>query len=387
LSCFTYFSINQFYILSNQLINKERKEEDRDGGGTVKILGAGIAGLTAAINLAEAGFHVTVYEKAPSVGNRFCNDFQGLENWSDEKDALELLEGLSIETNFWNRGVNEVLVYTDFKKEFVVRGKQSLFYLVERGPENSLEENLKNQALNAGAKIIFNSNVSEGDCDIIATGPVGRKPFAIAKGIVFDTNAEDSATLVLNDKLAFKGYSYLLVAGGKATLASVVCGDFSRANNCFESTLRVLRKRRKLRIRNPRSFGGYGAFALNKSNSHNGKLFVGEAAGFQDFLLGFGMKHAFISGWLAAKSLIEGVDFEREWKRLLAGKMKASVSNRLLLELFGMRGYNYLVSQAANSKEPREWLRRFYACGFGKRLLFPFAGLKLWRLRKGRKGA
>ena len=84
--------------------------------GEIKILGAGISGLTASINLAKEGFDVTVFEKSSSVGSRFHSDFQGLENWSDETDALEILKSLSLKTNFWNKGFKDATIYTDLQK-------------------------------------------------------------------------------------------------------------------------------------------------------------------------------------------------------------------------------------------------------------------------------
>ena len=55
----------------------------------VRILGAGPAGLAAAINLAHAGFPVEVFEKRHDCGARFHGDLQGLENWSRPTDALD----------------------------------------------------------------------------------------------------------------------------------------------------------------------------------------------------------------------------------------------------------------------------------------------------------
>ena len=185
----------------------------------IKILGAGISGLTAAINLAKEGFDVTVFERASSVGSRFHNDFQGLENWSDDTNALEILKKMSIKTIFGTKVIMRISIYTDLQKEFVAKDVDDLFYLVQRGPKNSLDENLKNQAYDAGVKIKFKSKKAENECDIIATGVYGKKPVGIVKGIVFNTDSEDSIVLILNDKLAFKGYAYLLIADGRATLA------------------------------------------------------------------------------------------------------------------------------------------------------------------------
>jgi phytoene dehydrogenase-like protein len=48
----------------------------------IKIMGAGISGLSAAINLATAGYNVDVFEKRSDCGLRFDRDINGLENWS-----------------------------------------------------------------------------------------------------------------------------------------------------------------------------------------------------------------------------------------------------------------------------------------------------------------
>jgi flavin-dependent dehydrogenase len=340
--------------------------------GEIKILGAGISGLTAAINLAKGGFEVTVFERASSVGSRFHNDFQGLENWSDDMDALEILKELSIQTSFWNKGFNEVSIYTDLKKEFIAKNANNLFYLVERGPQNSLDEDLKNQAFDAGVKIKFNSKKEE-ECDIIATGVSGKKPAGIVRGIVFDTDSEDSIVLILNDKIAFKGYAYLLIADGRATMACVVLKDLSRANLYFENSLKSFTKLKRMTIKNEKSFGGYGTFSLNKSNIQNQKLFVGEAAGFQDLFLGFGMKYAFLSGYIAAKSIIEEKSYDRLWKELFLNKLMASASNRLIYEISGERGYNYIANQLGKSKNPKLWLKNHYNFGSIKKLIYPLA--------------
>jgi flavin-dependent dehydrogenase len=340
--------------------------------GEIKILGAGIAGLTASINLAKGGFDVTVFEKSPSVGSRFHNDFQGLENWSDETDALKIFKNLSLKTNFWNKGFKKASIYTDLKKEFIAKDKDNLFYLVQRGPEDSLDENLKNQALDAGVEIEFNSKMARDECDIIATGVSGKKPVGVVKGIVFDTDSEDSIILILNDKFAFKGYSYLLVADGKATLACVVIKDLSKANLCFKNSFQAFSKLEKFKIENKRSFAGYGTFAMNESNKQNQKLYVGEAAGFQDLFLGFGMKYALLSGYAAAKSIMEEKDYDTIWRDLFLDKQKASAANRLIYEISGVWGYNYIANRLSNSKSPKLWLKDHYSFSLSKRLIYPF---------------
>jgi flavin-dependent dehydrogenase len=341
--------------------------------GEIKILGAGIAGLTASINLAKAGFDVTVFERSQTVGRRFHNDLQGLENWSDETDALEILKNLSLKTDFWNRGFKEATIYTDLQKEFIARDADNLCYLVQRGPIDSLDESLKNQALDAGVKIIFNAKADRKECDIIATGVSGKRSVGLVKGIVFDTDLEDSAILLLNDKFAFKGYSYLLVADGRATMASVVIRDLSKSNLCFKNTLEAFSKLEKnFKIENKRSFAGYGTFAVNDSHRQDQRLFVGEAAGFQDLFLGFGMKYALLSGYAAAKSIVEQEDYDKICRELFSDKQKASAANRLIYELSGQRGYNHIADRLSNSRSPKSWLKDQYSFSLIKRLIYPF---------------
>lgn len=66
----------------------------------VTTVGAGPAGITAAISLAAIGYGVNLYEQNNEVGLRFKGDFQGLENWSDEEDTLKILSRIDIKINF-----------------------------------------------------------------------------------------------------------------------------------------------------------------------------------------------------------------------------------------------------------------------------------------------
>ena len=153
----------------------------------VIILGAGPSGLTAAINLARSGFLVEVYEKRDEAGKRFHGDLQGLENWSDAADTLAQFQDMNIRINF---------DYCPYKDLSLTNGEELLhfschkpaFYLVKRGTMSaSLDQGLKEQALDAGVNIFFSSSRSEEEADIIATGPGSGGFLGIAKGFTFTT--------------------------------------------------------------------------------------------------------------------------------------------------------------------------------------------------------
>src|SRR5262245_66677095 len=69
---------------------------------TISIAGAGPAGLTAAINLARAGYEVVVHEQHPDVGMRISEDFQVIENWSSGDDPLHTSTILPVTPPFPN---------------------------------------------------------------------------------------------------------------------------------------------------------------------------------------------------------------------------------------------------------------------------------------------
>jgi len=88
-------------------------------------------------------------------------------------------------------------------------------------------------------------------------------------------------------------------------------------------SIEAFSKLKGLKIENRRSFVGYGTFAMNVSNKQDGRLVVGEAAGFQDLFLGFGMKYALLSGYAAAKSIMEEKDYDMVWRELVLDKQKS----------------------------------------------------------------
>jgi len=96
---------------------------------------------------------------------------------------------------------------------------------------------------------------------------------------------------------------------------------------------------------------------------------------FQDCLWGFGMRYAILSGYLAAKSFIGGLDYDMLWKRELKPMLETLLINRYLFEKSGHRGYRYLTKKFAKGN-PCDLLRRHYNYSFLKYLLMPIAKRK-----------
>lgn len=72
---------------------------------SVKIIGAGVAGLTAAAELVEHGFDVTIYDKADEIGAASCSWYAGgmLAPWCERESAEEPVARLGQEAaNWWD---------------------------------------------------------------------------------------------------------------------------------------------------------------------------------------------------------------------------------------------------------------------------------------------
>ncbi|MDX1612712.1 MAG: NAD(P)/FAD-dependent oxidoreductase [Candidatus Promineifilaceae bacterium] len=346
----------------------------------IRIAGAGPSGLTAAINLARAGYAVEVFEKRPDTGKRFHGDIQGLENWSDEEEILDALARMNIAINF-DCDPFLKLIITNGQKTRVSHYDTPLCYLVKRGANpGTLDQGLKQQALEAGAKLHFGQALPLEEADIAATGPISKEIFAVDKGIVFQTDYEDTNVFLLNDDAAYKGYSYLLITKGYGCLCTVLFDRFTDLDDNYEAAKRMLLDMFDFDIRQPQDVAGVGCFSTRNVYQRDNTLFVGEAAGLQDLMWGFGIKTAVESGYLAARCIIEGKDYRTEAERLFGPRLKATLVDRWLWEIIRFKDYQLVVSDSLNKGGRRAFdLSFLYNFSPLHRLAYPVAR---WAMRR-----
>jgi flavin-dependent dehydrogenase len=342
---------------------------------TIEIVGAGPAGLSAALTTARQGGHAIVFERHADVGQRFHGDFQGLENWTTDLDVLEELESLGIQPTFEHTPFSELVLYDPHGREHLIRTERPFWYLVRRGPEaGTLDQSLKAQALAAGVEIRFDTLREHlPDGGIVAHGP--RRVDAIAVGYVFDCDRADGAFAAVSERLAPGGYSYLLICGGKATIASCLFSDFHNEGRYLERTVDFFRDHVGFQLANARRFGGYGNVGPVGVPRKGKMLYVGEAVAFQDALFGFGMRYAMLSGHLAAGAIMGGrpEDYDRLVADRLGATMRTAVVNRYLYEKLGDRGYAHLSGRVDRTQNVRAWMKRSYGPGRLRSLLYPLA--------------
>lgn len=350
---------------------------------SVHIVGAGPAGLAAAIAVARTGGEARVSERHARVGTRFHGDFQGLENWSTEGDVLEDLGGMGIKPTFDHTPFHECTFFDAEGREHLCRSSRPLWYLVRRGAEaGSLDRSLEAQAASAGVAIEYGATVKRlPEGGIVAHGP--RRIDAIAVGYVFETDRADGAFGAVSERIAPGGYAYLLIRGGRATVATCIFDDFHNEGTYLERTLDLFREKIPITLRNERRFGGFGNMSYEPVLRRGRRLMAGEAAGLQDALFGFGMRYAMVSGHLAGTAFARG-DLDRyaaDCRSRLLRPVRVSAVNRYLYERAGDRGYRHMLEGLCRG-DARSWLRRHYRGHWWASLIYPLASREARRRQR-----
>ncbi|MBX3272235.1 MAG: NAD(P)/FAD-dependent oxidoreductase [Sandaracinaceae bacterium] len=339
----------------------------------VQIAGAGPAGLTCAIVLARAGVGVDVHERRERLGHRFCGDYHGVENWSADEDVAEALARWGIERRFLFEPVRSVLL-SNGRRVATVASERPVFYLVARGDgPGSLERGLAEQAQALGARLHLGSAVAPERADVVATGPDPKHRFCVETGIRFRTSSPDVAVGLVHPRAAHRGYAYLLVHEGWGCLCVVCFGGFDRAKEQLSIAQAILTRQLGLDVRDAAPLGGYGSFRLHPELGAPRRPRVGEAAGLQDFVWGFGIHKAMASGALAAESLLASSDYVAAAGATLAPQQPLGVVNRFLWEATAYVGFGAYLRAIERSSRPLGPLRSAHAPRLSHRLLLPLA--------------
>ena len=324
---------------------------------SVKILGAGIAGMSAANFLAQSGYKATVYEKCNFVGGSRDGDYEGIENWIFSENVSDFIKKIGFnDKKITKYPVDEFLVHTDSASPILIKNNLPFFNLVKRGStKECIDYQLYEECLKNNVRFVFNSKKTD-HIDIYATG--SKKAAAYVNGINFKTNAKNQSHLLLGSSFAPKGYAYMLIVNGEGTIATV----FKKSKIKNKNPLRLCTNYfadRNVKFENIKFFGGKGSFNYRKTKlSH--PYSVGEAGGFQDFLFGFGMRFSMLSG-VAASKMISGFKVSAYSDlKLLRNKMRLSFFNRKLYERLSDKQMFKVALKFSDASEPLSILENAY---------------------------
>ena len=346
----------------------------------IRIAGAGPSGLAAAIALARAGRVAVVHEAKRDVGMRFIGDLQIIEGSSEREPVPAFLERIGVERNFYFRPATYATFYDASDARRTIRSGEPYGYFIRRGvEEGTLDRGLLAQARALGVNVIFNSRLAPEEADIVATGPAS--PDGLAREMTWKTAEDERIDVFFNHHLSPGGYSYLFILDGIATFGCAIVADFKKIDDYFEHSLAAAQRLHGFTIpAETRTGYSYMNFHLKRQATKGGARYVGEAGGFQDYLFGLGIRYALTSGWLAARSILEGRDFDELWTGELGPKQETSLVNRFLYEAGGNTGLAVFVRQAAKAKDFRSYLSGWHARRWWKSLLSPVVR-RVWKHR------
>ncbi len=216
------------------------------------------------------------------------------------------------------------------------------YYLVARGGgPGTLESQLLRQALEAGARVRYGRRASPREADIWAVGAPRGKVNMVAAGYRFareGSNLPDDEIHSLFDTAVAPG-GYFCVLPGPVWHSVYSC---AWGNLGFQSLLDRVDRALRLGwveelVGHARRVGrifGKGYFADNPyvGLSANRPLVVGEAAGIQDAVGGFGIRYAVASGALAARAVLEGKDYLESLKAEFKDDFEIAMRGRAWLD-------------------------------------------------------
>lgn len=346
----------------------------------IRIAGAGPSGLAAAIALAKGGRAVEVHEAKSDVGKRFIGDLQIIESASESEPVPAFLDRIGIAHNFYFRAADQATFYDHRHRARTIRSGMPYGWFIRRGAEEgTLDRGLLAQARQHGATVIFNSRLAAEASDIVATGPA--TPDGLAREMTWRSDEPERIDVFFDHRLSPGGYAYLFILDGIATFGCAIVADFKRIDDYFDRSLAAAQRLHRFAIpAETRTGYSYMNFHLKRHATASGARFVGEAAGFQDYLFGLGIRYALTSGWLAARSILESRDFDELWTAELGRKQETSLVNRFLYEMGGNFGLSMFVRRAAGARDFRNYLHGWHERRWWKSLLSPVVR-RVWRHR------
>ncbi len=285
----------------------------------IKILGAGVSGLSAAIALAKNRYKVEVFEKSLHAGGRFKRDFQSLRNFGNKNiEPIKEFEKLGFYIKPYKK-LMRIVRYSRSHSFEVVSDNKPIYYLVLRGEnKNSIDSQLANLAVNQGANINYNIKLNINEADIVATGPSQADSFAYG-GVYEDTKIDNTGYVFLDKNYSPDGYFYVLPGEKKGEAVVVNCAGDSTVGVQILKTFynKAIQENEILKdlldgATRKTVQGAIGCRTLLDRPYQHGRYYVGEAAGLQDVTAGFGIRYAVISGYLAAQSILTGEDYNEK---------------------------------------------------------------------------
>ena len=163
---------------------------------------------------------------------------------------------------------------------------------------------------------------------------------------------------------------------GRGTLSVVLTRRFKDARARLADAVRAFERLGPMDMTDVHAGGGTGGSLDAFRRPMIGPPSLGEAAGFQDYLWGFGIRHALHSGDVAARAFAGGNDYAEAAAGEIMPLIRASLRLRALYDRVGDRGDRMLIRHLATAGDPGTVLRRAYAVAGVQARFRPLASVR-----------
>src|SRR5439155_8525118 len=126
---------------------------------------------------------------------------------------------------------------------------------------------------------------------------------------------------------------------GRGTIGFGTTAPQSDLNQIVDRVVAGFRSQVRFDLEAPQYFVAAGTFGLPQTAQRDGRLYVGEAAELQDPLFGFGLRMSMTTGYLAARSILDGRDYDSLWQAQLTPQLHAAAVHRMLFQTMGNMRY------------------------------------------------
>lgn len=306
----------------------------------IKILGAGISGLVAGIILAKNGYKVEIFEKRSRIGSYFEKSIHCLRNYLYDYDVIDEYKRLGINISNIYPIFKEFRFSPTLKYVEIYSKDKPLFYNFIRGYKDkySLDNELLKTAENYGVKINFNCDMDlkNKEINIVATGASSINIIGYGRHYKKKFNSKIPIYYFLDNRYAPQGYVYITPFLNEFSLVittpKIKNKDLlkKRFNTLLENNNIIKKILKNTEFKN--EIFGYASFNIPENAIKANKLYIGEAAGFLDAATGFGVHYAIISGYLAAKAIINNENYNKLWKQYFKQELKVRYLKRMQLQ-------------------------------------------------------
>ncbi len=313
--------------------------------------------------LAESRFSVEICEARNSIGPPSVPHTEGLRNYGSI-DALEELRGFGFDLRPFATAEITIRRSPNFRN--VLTGPA--YYLFSRGnEEGSLDSQLFTRARKSGVRVRFGVRANVDEVDIVATGSPSDRCRLLGVGFTFSregSRLNDKTLYALLDNDVAPGGYFAIAPGLTAhSLYSVSWGDLSPRSlrQRMESALKIPWVREILGT--SRRLGEIlgGAYfvrdPIENAIAPSGARVVGEAGGFQDPIAGYGIRYAVGTGSLAARSYIDGEDYQQLLRKTFGHEFEDAYSVRERLSLVKNNDFDRLIESMGSEMTIEEYRR------------------------------